>query len=116
MKKILDQQQYLFEHPQGRVEGRIVSLHKPYVRPIKRGKESRSTEFGMKLHKTQIDGVSQIDQMSFDNFNESTRLHDCVKAHEKQFRKCTRLGADQIYATNAKQDLSLSQSGDHLFS
>jgi len=103
VEKILQQQQYLFDNPQGRVEGRIVSLHKPYVRPIKRGKENKSTEFGMKLHKTQVDGVSQIDYMSFDNFNECTRLQDSVVAHEKQFGECKRLGADQIYATNANR-------------
>lgn len=32
------------------VEGRIVSISQPYVRPIVRGKASRPTEFGAKLH------------------------------------------------------------------
>jgi hypothetical protein len=103
VETILEQQQYLFDNPQGRVKGRIVSLHKPYVRPIKRGKENKSTEFGMKLHKTQVDGVNQIDQMSFENFNECTRLQECVAVHEKQFGSCKKLGADQIYATNANR-------------
>jgi len=101
VEKILKQQQYLFDNPQGRVQERIVS--KPYVRPIKRGKENKSTEFGMKLHKVQVDGVSQIDKMSFDNFNECTRLQDAVVAHQKQFGSCKRVGADQIYATNANR-------------
>lgn len=104
IKKILEQQQYLFDYPQGRVEDRIVSLHKPYVRPIKRGKENKSTEFGMKLHKTQVDGVSQVEHMSFNNFNECTRLESSVKTHENQFGACTRLGADQIYATNKNRN------------
>jgi len=103
VEKILTQQQYLFDNPQGRVEDRIVSLHKPYVRPIKRGKENKSTEFGMKLHKLQVDGVSQIDQMDFNNFNECTRLQPCVRQHKEQFGECNRLGADQIYATNANR-------------
>ncbi len=109
IEKILEQQQYLFDNPQGRVEGRIVSLHKPYVRPIKRGKENKSTEFGMKLHKVQVDGISQIDQMSFDNFNECTRLQACVEQHKKQFGECNRLGADQIYATNANRSFLTPQ-------
>ncbi|MEM9078826.1 MAG: transposase [Bacteroidota bacterium] len=100
IKKILEQQQSLFDQPGSRVADRIVSLHKPYVRPIKRGKENKSTEFGMKLHKVQVDGISFIDTMSFDNFNECTRLKPCVNAHEKQFGACTKLGADRIYATN----------------
>lgn len=100
IEKILKQQQFLFDNPGSRVEHRIVSLHKPYVRPIKRGKENKATEFGMKLHKTQVDGVSLIERMCFDNFNESTRLKACVQKHEKLFNECNRLGADQIYATN----------------
>ena len=103
VEKILEQQQYLFDNPQGRVEGRIVSLHKPYIRPIKRGKENKSVEFGMKLHKVQVDGVNQIDLMSFNNFNESTRLQTCVEVHKNQYGICDRLGADQIYATNANR-------------
>lgn len=103
IEEVLEQQQYLFDHPGSRVEDRIVSLHKPYVRPIKRGKENKPTEFGMKLHKVQVDGVSFIDQMSFNNFNECTRLQSCVQSHESQFGECNRLGADQIYATNANR-------------
>lgn len=103
VEKILQQQQFLFDTPQGRVEGRIVSLHKPYVRPIKRGKENKSTEFGMKLHKVQVDSINQIDKMSFDNFNECTRLQPSIEQHNKQFDKCTKLGADQIYATNSNR-------------
>jgi hypothetical protein len=109
VEKILMQQQYLYDNPQGRVKERIVSLHKPYVRPIKRGKENKSTEFGMKLHKVQVDGVSQIDQMGFNNFNECTRLEPCVRQHKKQFGECNRLGADQIYATNANRSFLTPQ-------
>jgi len=103
--KVLEQQQFLFDNPHERVQDRIVSLHKPYVRPIKRGKENKSTEFGMKLHKVQVDGVSFIDYMSFDNFNESTRLKACVDKHKDQFGHCDKLGADQIYATNANRTM-----------
>lgn len=100
VEKVLEQQQYLFDHHGSRVDSRIVSLHKPYVRPIKRGKENKPTEFGMKLHKIQVDGGCFIDTMDFDNFNECTRLKPCVARHEEQFGECSRLGADRIYATN----------------
>ena len=36
VKQVLQQQRYLYQHPGNRVPDRIVSLHKPYVRPIKR--------------------------------------------------------------------------------
>ena len=56
-----------------------------------------------------MDGISQIDQMSFDNFNECTRLQAFVEQHKKQFGECNRLGADQIYATNANRSFLTPQ-------
>jgi len=100
VEKVLEQQQYLFDHSLTQVSDRIVSIHKPYVRTIKRGKENKSTEFGMKLHKVQVDKINQIEYMSFENFNECTRLKSSVTSHQSLFGSCTRLGADQIYATN----------------
>jgi len=46
IRKIYQQQYYLFYHPGSKVKNRIVSLYKPYIRPIKRGKENKSTECG----------------------------------------------------------------------
>lgn len=100
IKKVLEQQQALFDDSQTKIEGRIVSLHKPYVRPIKRGKENKSVEFGMKVHMLQVDGVDLIDIMSFKNFNECTRLKDSIVKHKQWFEECHQLGADRIYATN----------------
>ena len=54
-------------------KGRTVSLDRPYVRPIKRGKEVKSVEFGAKVDKLQVDGISFIEHLSFGNFNEGTR-------------------------------------------
>ena len=48
--KILVQQTFLLTHQPFELKDRIVSLHKPYVRPIVRGKENKSVEFGMKVH------------------------------------------------------------------
>jgi len=55
-------------------EVRIVSIAKDYISPIKRGKEVKPIEWGAKLNKLQIDGISFIEYLSFDNFNEGTRL------------------------------------------
>ena len=64
------QQKYHLDHPGKRIEDRIVSLHKPYVRPIVRGKEAKSVEFGAKVHLLQVDGINFIEHLSFDAFNE----------------------------------------------
>lgn len=100
IRTVLGQQTSLHGDGQAKVEGRIVSLHKPYVRPIKRGKENKSAEFGMKVHMMQVDGINIIDMMSFNAFNECTRLKDCVVKHRVLFGACTQVGADNIYATN----------------
>jgi hypothetical protein len=82
------------------VADRIVSLPKPYIRPIVRGKENKRVEFGMKVHMMQVDGICIIDQLSFNAFNECKRLKLSTIKHKILFGECNQLGADRIYATN----------------
>ena len=78
-----------------------MSLHKDYVRPIVRGKEIKSVEFGFKINKLQIYGIIFIQKISFDNFNEGTQLrHSISKAQGLTKRKLKVVGADAIYVTN----------------
>jgi hypothetical protein len=92
------------------IQDRIVSLYKSYVRPIIRGKESKPVEFGAKVNKLQVDGISFIEHLSFDAFNESTRYKDGIYMQRKYFGKCTHHSADAIYATNANRKYASSQS------
>ena len=103
VKKVLSQQTFLLDHRPEELKDRIVSLHKPYVRPIKRGKENKPVEFGMKAHVLQVDGLSFLDTMSFKNFNETTRLKLSVLKHKRIFGRTSQLGADRIYASNANR-------------
>lgn len=83
------------------IPNRIVSVNKPYVRPIVRGKEIKKVEFGAKCNNIQIDGISFIEKLSFNAFNEGTRLVHCVKLAEKLFgEKITKLGGDCSYSGN----------------
>lgn len=103
IKKVLQQQQFLQHHPAKELKNRIVSLPKPYVRPIVRGKETKRVEFGMKAHMLQVDGICFIDAMEFRAFNESTRLKLSSLKHRSIFGPLHQLGADRIYATNANR-------------
>ena len=67
------------------IKDRIVSISKPYVRPIVRGKEAKSVEFGAKVNNILIDGISFIEKLSFNAFNEGTRLVHCLKMHKRLF-------------------------------
>jgi hypothetical protein len=92
-----------------KIEGRIVSLHKPYVRPIVRGKQTKPVEFGCKVHMLQIDGINFIEQLSYENFNEGTRLKSTIALQQRYCGSCHQLGADRIYATNANRKYCTSQ-------
>lgn len=83
------------------VKHRIVSIDRPYIRPIVRGKENKRVEFGAKVNNIQIDGISFIEHHSFEAFNEGTRLKHCVEYQESLTGvKVTRIGMDTIYASN----------------
>ena len=85
--------------------GRIVSLDKPYIRPIVRGKETKSVEFGAKVNKLQVDGISFIEHLDFETFNEGTRLKQTVSMAQRLFKTKTKLlGVDAIYATNRNRN------------
>ena len=59
IKIIYSQQEYHYNYPDKSVKNRIVSLYKPSLRPIVRGKEGKRVEFGAKVH------ISQVDQINF---------------------------------------------------
>jgi len=109
IKEVLSQQNRLFDGK--KVSDRIVSVDKHYLRPIVRGKEKKSVEFGAKVNNIQVDGISFIQHISFDAFNEGTLLKDCVSLHQKLFKTRVRaLGADAIYGTNANRKFCSTRS------
>ena len=100
VKEILRQQQLRFEGKE--VKDIIVSLDKPYIHPIVRGKESKSVEFGAKVTMIQVDGINFIEHLSFSAFHEGIRLPQCVAGHHRLFkRRVSHLAADKLYSTNA---------------
>jgi transposase, IS5 family len=82
------------------IKDRIVSLSKPYIRPIVRGKETKAVEFGAKVYKLHVDAINFIEHFCYDSFNEGTRLKSCIELHQQLFGKCTNHSAEKIYYTN----------------
>ena len=104
IKKVLEQQKSYFKTGIS-PKNRIVSIAKDYLRPIVRGKEVKPVEFGAKVNKLQIDGINFIEHLSFNAFNEGTRLQSTVyKAQSLTKTKLKILGADAIYATNKNRN------------
>jgi len=102
IRKVYRQQLEMF-HTGESIPDRIVSLSKSYIRPIVRGKEVKKVEFGAKVNTIQIDGLNFIEHLSFNAFNEGTRLKKSVWLARQLFGNITHLAADAIYATNANR-------------
>ena len=106
--KVYRQQKNHFENnnPRESIPDRIVSVSKPYVRPIVRGKEVKNVEFGAKCNNILIDGISFIEKLSFNAFNEGTRLEHCIKMHKRLFKvDAKKIGGDTGYAGTANRNL-----------
>ena len=108
IKQIITQQEYLITHKGSKVSDRILSLYKPYVRAIVRGKETKAVEFGAKVHMMQIDGINYIEHLSYTAFNETTRFKISIHKHKHLFGKCLHWSADRIYATNKNRTYASS--------
>jgi len=98
LKTVYRQQKYMYDNKVHTVENRIISISKPYLRPIVRGKAKAPVEFGAKLDISVVDGYTRLETYSFDNYNEATLL----KAVIERYRTRTghypkRVLADKIY-------------------
>ena len=101
--RVYRQQSHHFKSGDSResIPNRIVSISKPYVRPIVRGKENKTVEFGAKCNNILIDGISFIEKVSFNAFNEGTRLRHCISLAQKLTGvPVKKVGGDQGYSGN----------------
>lgn len=101
IQKLYEQQKYMYDNKTHRVEGRIVSISQPYLRPIVRGKSKASVEFGAK-YDVSIDekGHARLEKLSFDPYNESTVFIDAMERYKKRTGHYPkRVLVDQIYRT-----------------
>ena len=87
------------------IPNRIVGLSKPHLRPIVRGKEVKSVEFGAKVNNILVDGISFIENLSFNAFNEGSRLIHCLKMRKRLFGvESKKVGGDTGYAGTENRD------------
>lgn len=98
---LYQQQQAMYEQRVHQCNDRIVSISQPHVRPIVRGKQGKSVEFGAKLGLSVMDGFMTKDTLSWDAYNESGDLVKQAEAYKVLFGHYPELiQADKIYATN----------------
>jgi len=98
LQLIYGQQRYMYQERTHSVKDRIVNIYQPYVRPIPRGKDKAATEFGAKISASEVDGMSRVEHISWNQFNESTDLITQVEIYKTTFGHYPELLlADQVY-------------------
>jgi len=104
IKTLYDQQLEMYQNKVHSVEDRIVSIHQPHNRPIVRGKTTAKVEFGAKIQVSIMQGYTFLDLISWDAFNEGTRLMDSVEHHKRIFGYYPKeVFVDKIYCTRANR-------------
>lgn len=100
IRKLYEQQKYMFDNRTHRVADRIVSLSQPYIRPIVRGKAKSPVEFGAK-YDVSIDekGHARLEKLAFDPYNESTVLQDAMERVTASAPAITRSASLSIRST-----------------
>jgi len=100
IQTLYDQQKKMHVERLRSIEHRIVSIHQPHVRPIVRGKTNANVEFGAKIQVSMMNGYAFLDELSWDAYNEGTRLMDSVEKYKSRvgFYPAQVL-ADKIYCT-----------------
>ena len=98
LRKIYEQQKYMYDNHTHSVSDRIVSVSQPFIRPIVRGKAGKPVEFGAKLDISVSDGWTRLECWSFDAYNEATKLIETIERYrEREGHYPERVLADKIY-------------------
>lgn len=106
VQTLYNQQKTMYDHHARSIEDRIVSIHQPHVRPIVRGKAKAHTEFGAKINLSLIDGISFLDELSWDAFNEGDHLIQYVEKYKARFGFYpAEILADKIYCSRNNRKL-----------
>lgn len=107
VRKVLYQQFQMYRQKVNRIEERIVSLHRPWTRPILRGKTGpKAVEFGPKASLSYVDGFVFLDHLSSYNFSEAHRVDAQLEQYETLFgKKPSYVVADKIYGNRENRRL-----------
>lgn len=92
------QQNEMYQNKVHSIPDRIVSIYQPHVRPIPRGKDKATTEFGSKQLMMQKDGYTHVHKIGWDNYNDGVQLEQSVEAY-KRIYGCypAAVSADKIF-------------------
>jgi hypothetical protein len=107
-EEIFMQQLEMYQQKSHRIADRIVSFHRPWVRPIKRGKNGKDVEFGAKAAVSHVNGFLFLDKTDHDNFSESQTevVNEQIANYEKRFgQKPPSFTGDKAYGNRTNRTL-----------
>jgi IS5 family transposase len=107
-RNIFNQQYEMYRANKNRIKNRIISFHRGYVRPIKRGKSGKPVEFGPKGALSLIGGFLFLDNFSHDNFSEAQEdiVREQIKNYKEKFKKKPpSFTGDKLYGTLKNREI-----------
>jgi hypothetical protein len=112
VRQVFNQQYQMYCQKVNRIEERIVSLQRPWTRPIVRGKTGpKAVEFGPKASLSYVDGFVFLDHLSPENFPEAACVNSQINQYKTLFgKKPSSVTADKTYG-NRKNRKLLKEEG-----
>lgn len=110
IQELYRQQKSMYENEIHKADDRIVSIHQPHIRPVVRGKASAEVEFGAKVTMSVVEGLTYIEKISFDNYNECQTFIPAVEEYKRRhgFYPDTIL-VDKIFRTRENRNFCKEQ-------
>lgn len=104
------QQKEMYKNRSHRIADRIVNIAQAHVRPIVRGKASAKVEFGAKVSLSLVEGISFVDRIGWDAYNESEDLKEQIECYRRRFGHYpASVHADKIYRTRENRSYCKSK-------
>jgi IS5 family transposase len=105
IQELVRQQRIMYDEKTHRIDGRIVSIPQPHIRPIVRGKTHEPTEFGAKVAIGLVGGYAFLTCAAWENYPESSTLKDAVEQYRMALGTYPKtLIADRVYPTKENRE------------
>ncbi|MCM8797783.1 MAG: IS5 family transposase [Candidatus Omnitrophica bacterium] len=105
VSSIITQQEDIYKGLE--VKERIVSIHKPHIRPMVRGKYPVEVEFGPKVLLSQKNGFLFLDDLQFNNISDVYLLDTALQRYAERFGNLpTQLTADRGFWSSENYTLA----------
>ena len=108
---VYEQQHHMYKNKTHQIADRIVSIHQPHVRPMVRGKAGKNVEFGSKIGISMQQGLTYLDRLNWNNYNEAEDLITSAENYKKRNGYYpAKINADQKYITKANRTWCKAQA------